>query len=81
MLADRAAATEGFGMTFEEGLRREAEAGLPTLRPPSRAPGASLAAKAAAAPAAASNRRRSAVSSGFGVLTYPHPCVLALLAS
>jgi enoyl-CoA hydratase len=31
MLADRAAAIEGFGMTLEEGLKREAEAGLPTL--------------------------------------------------
>jgi enoyl-CoA hydratase len=31
MLADRAAAIEGFGMTLAEGLKREAEAGLPTL--------------------------------------------------
>jgi enoyl-CoA hydratase len=31
MLADRSAAIEGFGMTLEEGLKREAEAGLPTL--------------------------------------------------
>jgi enoyl-CoA hydratase len=31
MLADRAAALEGIGLTLEEGLRMEARAGLPTL--------------------------------------------------
>src|ERR687894_2385389 len=31
MLADRAAALEGIGLTLEEGLRLEARAGLPTL--------------------------------------------------
>lgn len=31
MLADRAAAIEGIGMTFEEGMKREAQSGLPTL--------------------------------------------------
>ena len=30
MLADRAAAIEGFGMTLEEGLAREAKSGAPT---------------------------------------------------
>ena len=45
MLADRRAAIEGIGLTFEDGLALEAENGGPLRQPPGPAPPASLVAR------------------------------------
>ena len=62
MLADRRAAIEGIGLTFEEGLALEARSGLATLETAAGAPAASPPARAAAAPERGSRWRESCSS-------------------